>query len=397
MRAIRMHSGTLFAAIALVMVTGFVGVLQTSAPLPAAAASTRSSSSSTVWLCRPGLPDNPCTRDLTTTVVRSNGTTTVQRAAPAKNPPIDCFYVYPTVSTESTNNSDLRIQPAEQGTAEEQASRFSQVCRVYAPMYRQLTVAALDHNAINPQTTAIAYRSVLSGWNNYLARYNKGRGVVLIGHSQGAALLIGLIKREIETKPAEKKLLVSALLMGGNVAVPTGKLVGGDFTSVPGCQSNSQTGCVIAYSTFDAQPPANSLFGRLATSINGKDGIESTQTKGFGVLCTNPAALAGGSGPLLPYFPSQGTVSTPWVSYPGLYSAKCKTAGGATWLQVNDVAGPKDSRPIVQQTLGPTWGLHAEDVNLALGNLVPIVQDQATAYTEALQSATSGKGGQNPS
>ena len=378
---------TLLLAIALVLVMGLVGATQMAASRSAAAATTTSSSSSTVWLCRPGLSNNPCTKNLTTTVVRHNGTSTVQRAAPAKNPPIDCFYVYPTVSTESSYNSDLRIQPAEQGTAEEQASRFSQVCRVYAPMYRQLTVAALDHNAINPHTTAIAYRSMLSGWNNYLAHYNKGRGVVLIGHSQGAALLIGLIKREIETKPAEKKLLVSALLMGGNVAVPTGQLVGGDFASVPACQSNSQIGCVIAYSTFDARPPANSLFGRLASSINGNDGIESTHTKGFQVLCTNPAALAGGAGPLLPYFPSQGTVSTPWVSYPNLYSAQCKTADGATWLQVTDIAGPNDSRPVVQQTLGPGWGLHAEDVNLALGSLVPIVQDEATAYTTSSSGA----------
>jgi Protein of unknown function (DUF3089) len=379
--------GTLVLAIALVLVVGLVGATQNAAPRSAAAATTPPTSSSTVWLCRPGLSNNPCTRNLTTTIVRPNGTRIVQRAVPAKNPPIDCFYVYPTVSTESSNNSDLRIQPAEQGTAEEQASRFSQVCRVYAPMYRQLTTAALDHGAINPRTTAIAYRSMLAGWNSYLANYNRGRGVVLIGHSQGAALLIGLIKREIETKPAEKKLLVSALLMGGNVAVPTGKLVGGDFKSVAACQSNSQTGCVIAYSTFDAQPPANTLFGRLATSINGNDGIESTRTKGFQVLCTNPAALAGGAGPLLPYFPSQGTVSTPWVSYPNLYRAQCKTAGGATWLQVTDIAGPKDPRPVVQQTLGPDWGLHAEDVNLALGNLVPIVQDEATAYMASSSGA----------
>jgi hypothetical protein len=124
------------------------------------------------------------------------------------------------------------------------------------------------------------------------------------------------------------------------------------------------------------------LFGRLSTSINGNDGIESKSTAGKQVLCTNPAALSGGSGPLVPYFPSQGTVRTPWVSYPNLYRAQCKSAGGATWLQVTDIAGPKDTRPVVEQTDGPRWGLHPEDVNLALGNLVQIVRDESVAYTQ---------------
>ena len=355
---------------------------------PGAAGATPSTSSTTVWLCRPGLRNNPCTSNLTTTVVRANGTSSIQRAVPAKSPPVDCFYVYPTVSTQPTNNANLQIDPEERAVAIEQASRFSQVCRVYAPMYPQLTLAALHNNAINPRTTAIAYRGMLSAWNDYLAHDNKGRGVVLIGHSQGAALLIGLIKRQIETSASERRLLVSALLMGGNVAVPTGKVVGGDFTQVPACQTNSQTGCVVAYSTFSSPPSAYSSFGRIGSSINRYDGIESTSVKGLQVLCTNPAALAGGAGLLSPYFPSQGTSArTPWVAYPRLYSAQCKSAGGATWLQVTDIAGPRDSRPVVQQTAGPGWGLHDDDVNLALGNLVQLVGDESAAYTHAQAGA----------
>ncbi len=32
-------------------------------------------------------------------------------------------------------------------------------------------------------------RDVKAAWNDYLARDNKGRGVVLIGHSQGSLIL----------------------------------------------------------------------------------------------------------------------------------------------------------------------------------------------------------------
>ena len=56
------------------------------------------------------------------------------------------------------------------------------------------------------------------------------------------------------------------------------------------------------------------------------------------------------------------------------------TAKGASWLQVSAPVNPGDTRAIVSQTLGPTWGLHLVDVNIALGNLVTPVADEATAY-----------------
>jgi hypothetical protein len=363
--------------------------------LESGGAASAASSGGTVWLCRPGLKNNPCTTSLTTTVVRANGSKTVQRFARAKNPPVDCFYVYPTVSLQGTLNANLDVDPEERAVATQQASRFSQVCRVYAPIYPQLTETAVAHGAINPRTTAVAYRGLLAAWNDYLAHDNHGRGVVLIGHSQGAALLIGLMKREIDPNPEERHLLVSALLMGGNVAVPTNKVGGGDFAHIPACQANTQTGCVIAYSTFNAQPPADSSYGRLATSINAHDGIEPTSLTGLQVLCTNPASLNGGSGPLVPYFRSDGQVSTPWVSYPNLYRARCRTAQGATWLQVTSTARRGDNRPVVQQTSGPASGLHPNDVNLALGNLVDVVRSESAAYAgaNAATTTTGGAGG----
>ena len=380
----------LLVSIAMVMMLGLLGSTQMVGNEVAAASP---STASTVWLCRPGLSDNPCTSNLTTTVVRANGTTYVQRARPTKNPPIDCFYVYPTVSTQPTPNANLHIDPQERAVAIAQASRFSQVCRVYAPMYPQLTLSAIS-KGISPQSAAIAYLGVFSAWNDYLAHYNKGRGVVLIGHSQGASLLIALIKREVDPNPSERHLLVSALLMGGNVTVPTGQDVGGDFAHIPACETNAQTGCVVAYSTFSSPPPANSFFGRVGTSISALSGLSPTSADGLEVLCTNPAALAGGTGPLIPYFPtkpfpgskfeygatSKHTVRTAWVSYPNLYRAQCESSGGATWLQATDIAGPKDTRPVVQPVLGPRWGLHLDDVNLALGNLVQIVREESVTY-----------------
>jgi hypothetical protein len=53
------------------------------------------------------------------------------------------------------------------------------------------------------------------------------------------------------------------LLLGGNVTVQRGRATGGDFSHIPACHAATQVGCVIAYSTFEGTPPAQSLFGRV--------------------------------------------------------------------------------------------------------------------------------------
>jgi hypothetical protein len=351
-------------------------------PVGAGAADAAAAGPPTVWLCRPGMADDPCTANLTTRVVQADGSRSVQIARPAADPTIDCFYVYPTVSGQPTENATLAIDPEERTVAVLQASRFSQVCRVYAPMYPQLTLKAIaDPASITPLDEATAYLGVLSAWKDYLAHDNHGRGVVLIGHSQGSAMLIQLLRAEIDPFASVRRRLVSALLMGGNVTVPVGRDVGGDFRHIPACRSSTQTGCVVAYSSFlnSSPPPSNSLFGRVGQGIH----AQPVSGPKYQVLCTNPAALGGGTGTLLPYFLAGTTgaaTGTPWVAYPGRYAARCRDVGGASWLQVTPLGGPADTRPVVTDALGPTWGLHLDDVNLALGNLVRLVGLEARAY-----------------
>jgi pimeloyl-ACP methyl ester carboxylesterase len=351
------------------------------------------SPSDTVWLCRPGLADNPCEGDLTATVVSADGTSITEPAVPAEDPPIDCFYVYPTVSEQETVNANFDIDPAEITVAIQQAARFSQVCKVYAPIYRQVTLSMIGREDID--TTAareVAYGDVLAAWQDYLAHYNEGRGVVLIGHSQGTGMLTQLVASEIDPNPEELSLLVSALLLGGNVTVAAGQDVGGDFQNVPACRSADQTGCVVAYSSFIDPPTADTPFGRVG---GGPRGGEQADAENLQVLCVNPAALAGGTGPLQPYFstvPPDGVfgtriigipdADTPWLAYPGLYTAHCESSDDVNWLQVDTTNIAGDERWVVEETLGPVWGLHLVDVNIALGNLVELVRQQAAAYSQ---------------
>ncbi len=325
---------------------------------------TSGGSVSPVWLCRPGASSDPCASDLDATIVTSTGASSLQRTSAAANSPFDCFYVYPTVSEEEGPNADLTVQPAETDVAKSQAARFSSVCRVWAPMYRQVTLSALVTGGLAALNTA--YDSLLSDWQYYLQHLNHGRPFVLVGHSQGAAMLIRLIAEQIDPNPSVRKQLVTAILAGGNLQVPTGQTVGATFHHIPLCTSTSSAGCAIAYSTFGTQPPADALFGRPGAGVS----LMSLQltTVGQQVACVNPASVAGGTASLSPYFPQAGSV--PWVSYPRLYRASCESANGATWLQVNTITSPGDARPVVTASLGPTWGYHVDDINLALGNLV---------------------------
>ena len=206
---------------------------------------------SVVWLCRPGLADDPCRSDLTTT----------------KRPPIDCFYVYPSVSGQTTTNADLSLDPEIRAVAETQASRFSQDCSVFAPIYPQITVAGLGRPAELRTAGAIAYAGVVDAWRDYLEHDNRGRGFVLIGDSEGATLLRALLENEIEHDAKVRDRIVSAILPGTNISVPIGKDVGGTVAHIPACRSRRQTGCVVSDASFDEIPPRSARLGNLVELV----------------------------------------------------------------------------------------------------------------------------------
>jgi Protein of unknown function (DUF3089) len=343
-----------------------------------------SASARVVWLCRPGERPNPCAVGMSTTVMTpSLRTRAVENRAAAKQAAVDCFYVYPTVSDQKTTLANLQIDPEERSIALYQVARYSQYCRVFAPMYRQVTLAALSAgDKETPAELARPLADVSKAFNTYLTRYSHGRGFVLIGHSQGSFVLKQLIAREIDRQPALRRRLVSAILLGGNVLVKRGRRTGGTFTHVPACRSSSELHCVIAFSTFDQPPPANSMFGR-------------TNVAGDQVLCTNPAALAGGTAKIDPIFPSrpfapgtliagatallhlaQPKVSTEWISEPGAYSARCSSAGGADVLRITPLGGAQAPTP----SPTPAWGLHLLDANIEMGNLLSVIRTEAAAY-----------------
>lgn len=359
-----------------------------------------------VWLCRPDISDDPCDENLDATVIRPDGTTKVEKFKNAKKPKVDCFYVYPTVSSDPTTNSDLVPDPEVEGfTIRNQAARLQSTCRMFAPVYKQVTLTKLlnglgtgkppTDDVPAAEAQQIAYESLLDAWKQYIAHDNKGRGVVLVGHSQGSGVLNELIKREIDPNPALRKRLVSALLLGSSVAVPPGEDVGGDFGEVPLCRAEDQVGCVITYESFRPTDPPMAQGGFFGHTELGP------------AACTNPAALDGGKAGLLPYFLTDRTrnrfleslgitvpspppwidesiaqVDTPWVQLPDMVDGECVEENGQGFLAITFRNDPADKR--VHDTGGDLpngFGLHLIDANVGMGDLLRIVAAQAEAYT----------------
>jgi Protein of unknown function (DUF3089) len=362
-------------------------LLVAAAAIACLAALPSSAGAATHWLCKPGKSNNSCDVSLSTTRFAPDGKRLgVDQIRRPKRPKFDCFYVYPTVSDQEGPTADFSIDPELRSIALYQAARYTSDCRMFAPVYRQVTLQGIL--GIAPPTAADrerSYTDVRDAWRDYLKNHNRGRGVVFVSHSQGTFVLRELLAEEVDPKPRVRKLLISALLLGGNVTVKQGRDVGGDFKKIPACRSATQTGCVVAFSTFNATPPSGAFFGR-------------TSEPGLEVLCTNPAALGGGTAKVTPIQPAApfapgttigaavgvlGTptprVSTAWRAFPGSYRARCSSAGGADVLMISSIG----RAPVFSPSPTPEWGLHLIDANIALGDQVTLVRRQAAAWRRA--------------
>jgi hypothetical protein len=374
-------------------------------PHAGAPAGTPGAATGPVWVCRPGQAANPCAANLAATTVTAGGTlqpaSWPQSATASK---FACFYVHGSDGLTGIGNTSLAVTTVDISVAEEQGAPFSQVCQVWAPSYRSATLPTVAKGIAGDQallrsTSAVAYDSVLPAWEWFLA-HTGSEPIILIGDSQGSAILIDLVSSQLDHEPSLLRRLLVAILVGGNLQVPAGKTAGATFTKVPLCTASTEAGCAIAFSSYPTQPPPDSMFGRPGQGVSLQSG--QTAKAGQQVACVNPAALNGGTGNLHPYLLTATQtaqipgyerltepVSTPWVTYPSLYSATCEHGDGATWLQVASLAGTSRTRPVVNDNhltglagadTGPAYGYHGYEYGLTLGDLLHDVAGEEAAW-----------------
>ena len=325
------------------------------------------------WLCRPGA-ESVCVNDMDALGFDAQGQRTAEPPFKvADDAPVDCFYVYPTLSKEPGMFADLAPDADIVRGAHGQAGRFASVCRLYVPLYRQLTLAGIfaPHDAKQGLNFNPPLDDVKAAWRYYLEHDNHGRGVILIGHSQGTILLQRLLAEEIDGKPDQGRLVLA--LLGGNpgLSVPAGKRVGGTLKSIPICGAKGDTGCVLTWSTYAEDDTSTPIFGRALP--------------GMEAACTNPAAIGGGRAPLTGFIhkPSIAPAGDPpYVEQLGQMSAECVADKGGATFRVHIEPGPlagylKDS--LIKSRVREGWGLHILDYSLPQGDLIDdVVASSAT-------------------
>lgn len=355
-----------FVAVAALLTAAPAVAVADDAARPAAAASTVDYAQDASWLCRPGRQD-ACDTDLSV-LTPSGATLRFEENARA---PIDCFYVYPTVSRDPTDLSDLTPGAAEEiATAQGQVARLASVCRVFAPVYRQVTLAGLAKVMQGGRfDLEPAYADVKAAWERYLAHDNGGRGVVLIGHSQGSLHLSRLIVEEIDGKPVQARLVGAILAGHTGLGAPGEADRGGSFKTVPFCRTAAQTGCVYTWGTYPANDPAAyRVFGSAALA------------QGLTPACVYPARPEGGSGPIRAFvrrLPAPAAGEPLFTEASGLTGGCFKDARGAA-LGV-EVAADSAAKPMIDATLARYtgivgWGVHNLDLTLAQGDVIDRVK-----------------------
>ena len=165
--------------------------------------------------------------------------------------PIDVFYVHPTTYLIGNRwNANLKNGKINKLTDEKpiknQASVYNQMCRVYAPRYRQAVLYSYAKRSTKTGNGAkafdLAYGDVKAAFEFYLKNYNSGRPFILASHSQGTDHAIRLIHDFIENDSMLKKKLVAAYIIGR----PFQK---GSIKGMAPADSANQIGCYITWNT----------------------------------------------------------------------------------------------------------------------------------------------------
>lgn len=332
------------------------------------------------WLCLPGRNDT-CARDLSATEIRADGTRTILRQAPAKDAPVDCFYVYPTVDDRlfvAANHEDFTDKKEIEFATSAQVAQFGQVCSLYVPLYRQITLGTYFRDKEQREAgLAVAFSDVADAFLHYMSTFNRGRKIVLVGHSQGADMVSRLLVRFFDDDPSMRERLLLAMPIGGVLDVAAGKTTGGTFKNIPVCTHDDEIGCVVAYRTHREWSNGRSIQevppGHRAICVNPGDLSDSTARAPVETYLPKYEKLEGMEG-----------ITTPFVFYRDLYNARCVDGpDGRRVLEVseNDEQDGLRTRPIDLSAWrwGTKMGTHGLDMQFPQGNLIELVRRRARA------------------
>ena len=247
---------------------------------------------------------------------------------------------------------------------------------MYAPLYRQASIgtylASEDEKA---RFFGVAASDVEAAFDVYLRRFNKGRMVVVIGHSQGAQMVATLVQKTFDRDEALRAKLLVAMPIGFYFDVPDGATKGGTFQNVPVCTRDDEIGCVVSYRTLAVGDTPDAEVWPLP--------------RGRRAICVDPAGVGAGRKPRSrAYFPTSAVrgvedVDTPFVLLRGFYEGRCVAdPGGRNFLEIAEARAPGDVRPRVVDLARHHGfiGLHVADFQFTQGDMIDLIKKKAAAH-----------------
>ena len=230
-----------------------------------------------MWFARPGKAGNPA------------DWLPVGAAKPEVRGSAAIFFVHPTsyIGRDHWNAplDDAESQDRARLFLRGLASPFASTGEMWAPRYRQAAIGSfLTTKSEGQQALDAAYQDVLLAFDEFVAKAQKDRPIILAGHSQGALHLTHLLKDRVAGKPIAKRI-VAAYVVGWPISVDNDVAAMG----LPACSGPDQTGCIMAWQSF-AEPAE---YDRISKVYDATTGFNGESRKGTAMLCTNP--LNGGA------------------------------------------------------------------------------------------------------
>jgi len=289
---------------------------------------------------------------------------------------VDVFFIHPTTFLKNSVwnapfNAPDDVAKLNPPVSLAQIGAFNGCCRLYAPHYRQATLAGLG----DKQAAALAYSDVARAFRHFIEHESNGRPFILASHSQGTAHAIELLQREILGTPLQGRM-IAAYLIGGYVPHEFAQI------GLPVCDAPRQTGCVISWNTTKAgwSMPRNILTKKVGYWWQGAPKIIPNPGD---PVCVNPLDWrANGSAPAeanaggLPFpeapYPSQASTLKPLV--PHLTGATCK----AGMLEVSIPSKLNDGfEDLLSRLLGV---YHKNDYDIFYANIRQNAIDRTEAW-----------------
>jgi hypothetical protein len=125
------------------------------------------------------------------------------------------------------------------------AGPFERVGRVFAPRYRQASLfAALTNRDDAREARQFAYGDVKRAFQTFLAHFNRGRPIVIVGVEQGGQLAGRLVDDLIAPNPALIKQVAAVYII--EAVVPAPRYDRPD-APLPACRMRMEAHCIVAY------------------------------------------------------------------------------------------------------------------------------------------------------